>query len=455
MLSIIKKIIILLLVFVCFKLTAQERQIPFDLNEKINIIDAALEKKLALFSDYPGFIEARLYQNSDSVFTLEISHMTEKSTLRIRKILTCDEAFAFRTLVSEKIRKDAPHSLLDQSGRTSLLVSTTLIGTYLYGSSVSTLIAGNTYDFNPGIYLLTAGSSFLIPYFITKNKEVTKAEAYTSFYGMSRGYFHGLLLPLLFSSDPDEKSVFGLGTAVSITEGILGYKWAKKYDFSEGRSLAIGTFGDFGMAIGLGAGHLLGLYEGKSTTNFVALSILAGAGGGIYTGYRMSAKENYTTGDVVALQVAGSLGAYIPASLMYIAGIEEPKLYTLASLFGALSGLYLGDALAQKQEFSTRQGTLIGLSQFSGMLIGMGLGYLIDSSEKTAFNRDAKTMALLTGVGSAVGYWLAVKNYSKDINKEDKNLSMKFSINPLGLLNTASGKAANMHLPVFVGSLRF
>lgn len=449
-----KKNIMLLLVLICLKLNSQERQIPFDMNEKINIIDANLEKKLTLFPEYRGFLEARLYQSNDSVYILEISHTSDNTTLRTRKTLNREEATELRSLITARVAQSAPNSLLDQSGRTSLLVASTLIGTYFYGTSVSTVIStGNS--FNTGIYLLTAGSSFLIPYFITKNKEITKAEANSSIYGMSRGFLHGLMLPVLFFSEPGSKIMLTLGTAGSITEGILGYKWAKKHQFSEGRSCAIGTFADFGIGIGLGAGHLLNLYNGDHTTNFIALSLLTGAAGGMYTGYRLSAKENYSTGDVLALQGAGLLGAYFPASLLYIAGVEEPKLYTLTATLGGLGGLYFGNVLAQKQEFSTRQGTFIALSQFSGTLIGMGLGYLIDSSEKTAFNREVKTTALLTGIGSAVGYFLAIRNFSKEVNKEDKNLSMRFSINPLGLLNTASGNAANMHLPVFVGSIRF
>ncbi len=450
-----KKQLIFLLLLLSLKLTSQEKQVSLDLNNKIDIIDANLQRKLSLFPEYPGFIEARLYQINDSTFTLEISHMPESETLRVRHTLNKEKTYEFRSLVTEKISREAPLSLIDQSGRTSLLVSTTLIGTYLYGSSVSMILSRDLSSNFLGTYLLTAGASFFIPYAITKNKEVTKAQAYSSFYGMSRGFAHGMLLPVLISADPDYKVSLTLGMAGSITEGILGYHWAKKHNFSEGRSMAIGTFGDFGMGIALGTGHFLGMYQGNATNNMLALSILTGAGGGLYAGYRLTEKEMYTVGDAVALQGAGLLGAYLPASLLYLAGVEEPKLYSLTATLGGLGGLYFGDWLGRKQDFSTRQGTFISLSLMSGTFIGMGLGYLIDSIDKTDFNQKGKSIVLLTGLGGAAGYLLAIRSYSKDINKEDKNLSFNLRLNPLGLLNTASGNAANMHLPVLMGSIRF
>ena len=174
------------------------------------------------FPEYPGFIEARLYQTNESVFTLEINHMPEDHILRVSKVLNKEEILELRTLVTESISRKAPLSLLDQSGRTNLLVSTTIIGTYFYGTSVSTILSNDLTSNFLGTYLLTAGASFFIPYVITKNIEVTKAQAYGSFYGMSRGFAHGMLLPVLVTKEPDYKTALTLGIAGSITEGILG-----------------------------------------------------------------------------------------------------------------------------------------------------------------------------------------------------------------------------------------
>lgn len=436
---------------------SQERQIPLDADGKINIIDAPLEKKLSLFNDYRGFTEARLYQANDTTYVLEVSYMPERQMLRERKQLSPGEVSAFRSTVTEKLAQKAPYSILDQSGRTGLLVASTVVGTLYYGTAISTIISPNYLPSYTGIYLLTAGMSFYLPYAVTRKMEVTRGQSTMATYGLTRGIAHGMLLPVVFSSDVDYKVALTLGVSGSIAEGILGYQWAKKHHFSEGRAGAIGTFSDFGMGIALATAHLAGLFDGNVAGNMAALSVLTGAGAGLYAGYRLTQNENYSTGDVIALQGAGLLGAYLPPSLLFVAGVDEPKLMTLATALGGIGGLYLGDKLALKQEFSTRQGVFISLSQVAGALTGMGCGYLLGGKNDDYYynDRQAKLVTILTGIGATAGYLAAVRNFSKEINKEDKNLTMRLQLNPLGLLNLSQNKPANIGNPVFMGSIRF
>lgn len=452
-----KNILIFIILFLPLCAMSQERQIPLDADGKINIIDTSLEKKLSLFTEYRGFTEARLYQISDTTYVLEVNYMPEGQMLRERRHINSKEVSALRSLVTEKLAQKAPYSLLNQSGRTGLLVSSTVVGTLYYGTAISTIISPEYTPAYTGIYLLTAGMSFYLPYAITKKTEVTKGESTMAVYGLTRGIAHGMLLPVVISSDVDLKIPLALGVSGSIAEGILGYTWAKKLHFSEGRAGAIGTFSDFGMGIALATAHVSGLFDGNKAGNIAALSVLTGAGAGLYTGYRLTQSENYSTGDVIALQGAGLLGAYLPPSLLFVAGVEEPKLMTLAAALGGIGGLYLGDKLARRQEFSTRQGVFISLSQVAGALTGMGCGYLLSGKNEDYYYNDkqAKLVTILTGIGATAGYLVAVRNFSKEINKEDKNLSMQLQLNPLGLLNLSRNKPANMGNPVFMGSIRF
>jgi hypothetical protein len=366
------------------------------------------------------------------------------------------EVNELRHSITNKIKLKAPNSLTDQSGRTALLIVSTLVGAQYYGTTISALMSEGTFDSSVGAYLLTAGASFYVPYALTRKMEITQGQALMAIYGQTRGIAHGALLPVLFSTEPDYKVTLSLGMAASIAEGILGYRWAKKENFSVGRAGAIGTFGDFGMGIGIGSAYTLGLLDGTAGSNMSALSILAGGAIGTYAGYRISRNDYYTEGDLFALQGAGLLGAYLPASLLYVLGAENsPKLITLSATLGAVGGLYFGDKLALKQDFSNRQGVFIMLSQFAGALTGMGLGYLIDSSDGSDFNRTGKSIALLTGLGWLAGYGIAVKNFSKEINKEDAKLSLNLQLNPLGLLNNSRGNALNMNMPLLMGSIRF
>jgi len=451
-----KKILFLMLIFLSGSIIAQEKQVPVDSQGKLKSIDITLEKKLKLFPEYPGFLEAKLYQLNDSSFSLEISYKPEKEVLRTRRQMSLNEAIDFRQLISNNISLKAPQSLLDQSGRTSLLIVNTLVGAQYYGTTISSLISDNSYDFSIGVSLIAAGASFYIPYAITRNLDITKGQARMAIYGQTRGIVHGALLPVLFTSDPNYKLTLSLGMAGSIAEGILGYRWAKKENFSVGRAGAIGVYGDFGMGIGLAAFNSVGLLDGSVGSNMAALSILGGGALGAYAGYRISKSEYYTEGDLFALQGAGMLGAYLPSSILYVLGAEDsPKLITLGAALGAAGGLYFGDRLAFNQDFSTRQGVFIMLSQFAGALTGMGLGLLIDSNERNEFNRDGKSVALLTGLGWLAGYGIAVKNFSKEINKEDVNLSMKLQLNPLGLLNKSGINHDHMPLPLLMASIRF
>lgn len=452
-----KNILFFVVLFLPLCVMSQERQIPLDVDGKINIIDAQLEKKLALFTDYRGFTEARLYQTSDTTYVLEINYIPEGQMLKERKHINSNDVSALRSQVSEKLALKAPYSLLDQSGRTGLLVSSAVVGTLYYGTAISAIISPESAPAYTGIYLLTAGMSFYLPYALTRKMEVTRGQSTMATYGLTRGIAHGMLLPVVISSDVDYKVALTLGVSGSIAEGILGYQWAKKHHFSEGRAGAIGTFSDFGMGIALATAHVSGLFDNNKAGNIAALSVLAGAGAGLYAGYRLTQNENYSTGDVIALQGAGLLGAYLPPSLLFVAGVDEPKLMTLAAALGGIGGLYLGDKLALKQEFSTRQGVFISLSQVAGALTGMGCGYLFGERNDDYYynDRQAKLVTILTGIGATAGYLVAVRNFSKEINKEDKNLTMRLQLNPLGLLNLSQNKPANMGNPIFMGSIRF
>ncbi|MBI5323865.1 MAG: hypothetical protein HZB41_01045, partial [Ignavibacteriae bacterium] len=60
---------------------SQETQVAIDNDNKFYVIDAELESKLQLFTEYPGFIDARLYQLSEGNYVLEISYKVDERTM--------------------------------------------------------------------------------------------------------------------------------------------------------------------------------------------------------------------------------------------------------------------------------------------------------------------------------------------------------------------------------------
>ena len=61
---------------------AQEVQVAFDSAKTIQVINQDLEKKLDLFPTYPYFEEARLFQEPDSSYSVEITSDSSGRTLR-------------------------------------------------------------------------------------------------------------------------------------------------------------------------------------------------------------------------------------------------------------------------------------------------------------------------------------------------------------------------------------
>src|ERR1019366_1720252 len=78
------KILLLVIFFVllCGRAVAQEVQVPFDSAGTIQVINQDLEKKLDLFTAYPHFEEARLFQEPDSSYSVEITSDSSGRTLR-------------------------------------------------------------------------------------------------------------------------------------------------------------------------------------------------------------------------------------------------------------------------------------------------------------------------------------------------------------------------------------
>ncbi len=444
-----KNIITFLLFLFSFSLLAQEKQVALDKEGKLQSIDKTLEFKLKAFVEYPGFQEARLFQINESLYVLEVIYQPENVVLRAREELNTEQVDELRTKISSLVASRSPSLLLNQEGRTAFLVGSSVISAFYYGTSIAAMTTENGYEAFTGIYLLTTATAIAAPFFLTKNKEMTFAQQHMASYGQTRGIIHGIALPYLFLSDPDYRLVVGSGVAASIAEGFFGYHWATKKNYSWGQSMTVGVYTDFGKLMGLGAGHILGLYDGNVASNMMALSFLAGTATGFLTGNKIAQKDYYTTGDAMILSGAGLLGMALPVSILSYA--EPPaRTMSLTAVAGTAAGLYIGDKLAQKHDFSYRQGIFTMLSQGVGGLAGMGLGYLLFP----ALNED-KFLPLSTTLGALAGYALSVRHFGKEENKESSNLSFNLNFNPLGMLQLGKQNNKLDGMPIVVGSIRF
>lgn len=442
-------------------LHAQDKQVTFDPGGKIRTIDAVLAKKIGYFTEHRDFQQAMLFQQNDSTYLLEIITGKKNENFRTRKIMTAAETELFLADINERLKSNSPHSMLDQEGRSTFLIMNSLVSYSFYGTAVSAIL---TDDFSPAVYLLSAGAGFVAPMLITRDKDMSMSQAIMASYGQTRGIAHGMLLPLLIGGEEvDFRLSLGMGLAGSITETLIGYNWAQKKGLNVGQASTIGLYSDLGMVVGLGVVNSLGLFEiaDEFTPNLFALTTLAGAAGGLLYGNALSKKDYYSQGDVVMTGNMFLLGAYLPLTIMAAAEVENPRWYTAFGTLGAAAGIWGGDKLAQQFDFSNRQSMFASLSMIGGGFLGAGIGHLIEESRPNDdywYDYDPTMIAIMSALGAATGLGLSILNYTKDINKENKDLSLKLQFNPLGFANsrlTAGDPTGRSAIPVVMGRVRF
>ncbi|HEX2094939.1 MAG TPA: hypothetical protein VHG28_21240 [Longimicrobiaceae bacterium] len=393
---------------------AQEVQVPFDEEGRIEIVDAVLAARLGLWVDrYPGFREARLFQGPDSAYVLEITSVRDGRTVRHRTPLTGEQVRALRQELAGRVAERAPRATLNQEGRYLLLSQSTTLGAAFYGTAVPVIADAEEGSTAFSLYTFTTAASFFLPYLLTQDEPVTYGMANLSRYGASRGIAHGLLLYRLAAGDPEEECVIleesgycefdngderaEMATAVlaSVAEGVGGYLWARAERMTAGTANAIGTGGDFGLLGGLGLAYLAGTADiGERAT---AAIVLPSAAAGIAAGRWVAARRDYTWGDADVIYSGGVLGAFTGWAATDLLGVDA-KPSVAAAMLGAGAGLYLGDRLVQGTDFSVSQGAINRLGMMAGGLLGAGVGVLVDDSDPTA----ALTLATL---GGALGYY--------------------------------------------------
>lgn len=439
---------------------AQEKQIAFEPGGKVKVIDKVLAGKIGYFGEYTNFRQAMLFQVNDSSYILEITTGTSDESLRTRKPLTAAETELMLADISERLKLNSPKSLLNQEGRTQFLLINSLVSYSFYGTATSLILSD---DVSPAIYLLSAGTGFVAPILFSRNMNMSIPQSLLTGYGQTRGILHGMLLPVLVTRDPGFRLSLAMGMVGSFAEAYLGYKWAGKSGMNDGQASAIGAYGDFGMALSLGAAYSMGIFEiaDELGPNVAAATTLAGAAGGILIGRALSKKDYYSQGDVAMTANLFLLGAYLPMSLMASVEVDHPRWYTTVGTIGAAAGIWGGDKLAQKFDFSNRQSMFASLSMIGGGLLGAGIGHLMEESRNNDeywYDYDPTLISLMSALGAATGFGLSVMNYTKDINKENKDLSLKINFNPLGFMNsklTAGDPTGRRALPIVMASCRW
>lgn len=427
--------------------SAQDRQVPLDVDGSVMRIDADMAKRLGLFSDVAGFEEALLYQGVDSSFILEIFARREGARERLRRPMTALEAGSFRQSVTEGLRRQSPADLVDQRGRTGLLVGTTALGLGYYGWAIPA--AADIDDFRAalGVYMLTSASAFFVPFFATQNGQVTEPQRDLTIYGGIKGIADGMFLYGLAAGsegfDNDASGPLWSGVVFGVVEMFAGYAMAAQMDAPH--VALITTGGVAGNGFGLGTAYLLDFDDFRG---YAGLMLLGTAGGYVAT-HALYTTGKHTKGDAEVFSTTTFAGAYAPVGLLYLAGVEDDETLVASSMAGMLLGAWLGHRIAVGHDFTESQGMLTGVGTLASGLLGAGIGYLLSPSDS---DDHAGRRAIGGGaIGVIGGFGIMMAILGDDARHHDQGTNWKLDVSPVGIAALAGkrrGIPSGMSIPI-------
>jgi hypothetical protein len=277
-----------------------------------------------------------------------------------------------------------------------------------------------------GLYLLTAGASFALPYYLTMNSEIPKAVGTYSSYGGLAGIAHGMFLFDFINggiSNASSNSVIGTILFSSISEMIINYIIAKNQNFTSGKASTMISTSVFGTFLGLAITDFLNLYDTPRLWSGVTL---ATTGLGYLAGDILTQKQSYSEGDATVLTASGLLGAALPISLIALTESSDSKTYSIAGSIGACVGLWLGNYITSDVDFESSHGDYIFLGTLGGALIGAGIGVMITSGDKR------NSIPLFTTAGGIAGFSALYFSF-KGKSPKGSMSSIKLQFNPIAL----------------------
>ncbi len=457
-------------ILVVFPMHAQEKQVPFFPEQEITTIDRSYAKKMSFFTDYDEFVEARLFQTPDGNYAMEIFYEQNDLLFKDRLVMTPEEkemyleemVQQYAEQVSERTGtasgKDSTPSeitVLNQKGRSTMLVMNTIGGLGYYGYALPLTLQLEDEKAFVGFYMLASGASFYIPYRITQNQDVTLAQASLNFYGISRGVMHGMFLGELISKEPRwddyfspgmteferieaekdyrdanerrSSALFGMGMVGSITGGIAGFKLADRWGYDGGSTSIFQMWGDLGTISGLLMADVFDFYdrpEWDAAFGTTILTSFLGMAGGKFFGDT----RDYTLGDAIVYRSTVAMATLPLITIVDYFNPDDQTAYTAAGLAGIAAGGYLGWRATRDLDFETSDGVFVALGELAGGLLGLGLGYLIAP--------DFESEILLTSatLGAVGGYGLMYSAMKKNAIRLRSDLDIDFRLNPMGLL---------------------
>ncbi|TVR66015.1 MAG: hypothetical protein EA422_02785 [Gemmatimonadales bacterium] len=392
-------------------------------------ITPTLRARAGLFPDLRDFQGARLFQGEDGALVVEVAWLEEGRLVRQRRPLSEAELAALRRTLAESLARAGAAAVDTQDGRGGLVLGHTLLGVAYHGWAVPVALDVSSAQGAVAAYLLTAGTTFYLPYRLTRHRTVTDTHRNLSLYGGSRGIVSGLFAGDLVGGDREDGRGSGRarlagGVVGGAAGGTLGFMAVDRWNPELGDAELWAALGDAGLLVGAATAYLAGPYKEETFTRrdngfeFTDTRIrsrrvghaltLAGQGAGLAAGAWLGGRRSYSTGDVSALRSATIAGVQTGASAARLAGVDEwGDAVVGAMLAGGLGGLVAGDRWMGPRGLSTGEGLLVNAAHLAGTATAAGLTYLlvdeIDGNETLLLS--ASTVGGILGAGLV---WRAV-----------------------------------------------
>jgi hypothetical protein len=302
---------------------------------------------------------------------------------------------------------------------------------FLYGAA-GVYILGIESEVAVGLPLITGGISAIMPLITVKDKMVTTNSLLLSLHGKAIGAFQGAMLGLTIvgnnNSDEDwGKLVAGLATASSITLGHVGFAMGKNSKWTPGR---ITLYTHYGWVIPLESMALVGAFGVEDARVYGIASLLGGAGGYLLA-KGVADRNNYTRGDVYAIQTFTWLNGLL--GLGILSEFEDPGPgVILIPAVTTMAGTLASQLWMKNAKLSSQQGRNIILGTTAGSAVGFGISALFASDEISTINY---VVPYITGF---ISYSIMAESYKRKNNSplfaNDKASGWRFNLMPQNIL---------------------
>ena len=267
-----------------------------------------------------------------------------------------------------------------KEGRTLLVVSATLYGSLLYGPGTARLLEMESGTQIAGLEMLIGGGSFVGALFATRNHRLGAGRSSLILTGSLAGTLYGFGVPALFEAENDKVYLTSAMIATPIG-GLIAHRLSSHRWFNEGESHTISRGGLVGGLYGVAIPYLINIddLEGWNQAKIYVTSAMIGVPTGVWTTAKLIYDKPINEGRASLLSLGGIIGSAYAIGLTSLTDVEASRAYVLAAMLGLPVGTYLGYKLTAKEGYTSGRAILIQAGAWAGALFGQSFPMLADT----------------------------------------------------------------------------